>query len=44
MDGDFFVGAALSTTLTKLTLRYIEIVDNPKRQNVSLNSYSTSFE
>ena len=33
MDGDFFVGAALSTTLTKLTLRYIEIVDNPKRQN-----------
>jgi len=33
MEGDFFVGAALSTTLTKLALRYIDVVDNPKRQN-----------
>jgi hypothetical protein len=35
MDGEFFVGAALSTTLTKLALRFIESTDNVKRQNVS---------
>ncbi|OWF52961.1 coatomer subunit beta-like [Mizuhopecten yessoensis] len=33
MDGDFFVGAALATTLTKLALRYIINTDNVKRQN-----------
>lgn len=33
MDGEFFVGAALSTTLTKLALRFIESTDNVKRQN-----------
>ena len=36
MDGDFFVGAALSTTLTKLALRYISLVSDPKRQNMVL--------
>ena len=36
MDGDFFVGAALSTTLTKLALRYITLVSDPKRQNMVL--------
>lgn len=33
MDGDFFVGAALSTTLTKLALRFIAITKDTKRQN-----------
>ena len=36
IDGDFFVGAALSTTLTKLALRYISLVSDPKRQNMVL--------
>ena len=36
MDGDFFVGAALSTTLTKLALRYITLVSDAKRQNMVL--------
>ena len=35
MDGDFFVGAALATTLTKLALRYITLQKEPKKQNVS---------
>lgn len=35
MDGDFFVGAALSTTLTKLALRYISMTENERSQNVS---------
>ncbi|XP_060079498.1 coatomer subunit beta-like [Ylistrum balloti] len=33
MDGDFFVGASLATTLTKLALRYVNNTDNIKRQN-----------
>lgn len=36
MDGDFFVGAALATTLTKLALKYIANTPDVKRQNVSL--------
>ncbi len=36
MDGDFFVGAALSTTLTKLALRYITLIKDPKKQNMFL--------
>ena len=32
-DGEFFVGAALATSLTKLALRYVQIVDNKKKQN-----------
>lgn len=37
MDGDFFVGAALATTLTKLALRYITLTEDKKRQNVGFN-------
>ena len=33
IDGDFFVGAALATTLTKLALRYAQITDNKKKRN-----------
>ena len=36
MDGDFFVGAALATTLTKLALRYVSLVKDKKKQNVSV--------
>ena len=36
MDGEFFVGAALSTSLTKLALRYVTIVNAPRKQNVSV--------
>lgn len=36
MDGDFFVGAALSTTLTKLALRYLDLIKDQKKQNVSV--------
>ena len=34
MDGDFFIGAALATTLTKLSLHFSEIVlkSDPKGQ------------
>ena len=35
MDGDFFVAASLATTLTKVALRYVGIVPDKKRQNVS---------
>lgn len=34
MDGDFFIGAALSTTLMKLALRYIALTTDKKHQNV----------
>lgn len=33
MDGDFFIGAALATTLTKLALKYINLTTDKKRQN-----------
>ncbi|XP_048767337.2 coatomer subunit beta-like [Ostrea edulis] len=33
MDGDFFVGAALATTLTKLALKFIANTNDMKRQN-----------
>lgn len=36
MDGDFFIGAALSSTLAKLALRYLTLVHDPKKQNVSI--------
>lgn len=36
MDGDFFVGAALATTLSKLALRYITLTKDRKRQNAFL--------
>ena len=35
MEGDFYVAASLATTLTKLALRYVGIVPDKKRQNVS---------
>lgn len=33
MDGEFFIGAALGTTLTKLALRYGEKVSAAKRNH-----------
>ncbi|XP_078000458.1 coatomer subunit beta-like [Glandiceps talaboti] len=33
LDGDFFVGASLATTLTKLALRYVQIIPDKKKQN-----------
>lgn len=33
MDGDFFIGAALATNLTKLALKYIELELNTQKQN-----------
>jgi hypothetical protein len=33
MDGEFFVGAALGTTLTKLALRYAILVADIKKRN-----------
>ncbi|XP_058467960.1 coatomer subunit beta [Malaya genurostris] len=33
MDGDFFIGATLASTLTKLVLRYVELEPNEKKQN-----------
>ncbi|EDW75128.1 uncharacterized protein Dwil_GK19864 [Drosophila willistoni] len=33
MDGDFFIGAALSATLTKLALRYSDVQTDPRAQN-----------
>ncbi|XP_062127748.1 coatomer subunit beta-like [Drosophila sulfurigaster albostrigata] len=33
MDGDFFIGAALSATLTKLALRYAELHPDARTQN-----------
>uniref|UniRef100_S4R682 Coatomer subunit beta n=1 Tax=Petromyzon marinus TaxID=7757 RepID=S4R682_PETMA len=33
LEGDFYVGAAMATTLTKLALRYIALVDDKRRQN-----------
>lgn len=35
MDGDFYVAASLATTLTKVALRYVSIVQDKKKQNVS---------
>ena len=35
MDGEFFVGAALSTSLTKLALKYVALISDSKKQNVS---------
>ncbi|CAN0208518.1 coatomer subunit beta isoform X2 [Lethenteron reissneri] len=33
LEGDFYVGAAMATTLTKLALRYIALVDDKRKQN-----------
>lgn len=34
LDGDFFVAASLATTLTKIALRYVSLVQEKKKQNV----------
>jgi len=34
MDGEFFTGAALATTLTKLALRYVAQTPDKRKQNV----------
>lgn len=36
LDGEFFVGAAIACTLTKLALRYLDIEDNKEKQNVGV--------
>lgn len=36
MDGEFFVGAALATSLTKLALKYVTLTPEPKKQNAFL--------
>ncbi|XP_052810345.1 coatomer subunit beta-like [Mya arenaria] len=36
MDGDFFVGAALATSLTKLALKYVRLTNDVKKQNAFL--------
>ncbi|TUL27019.1 Coatomer subunit beta [Bagarius yarrelli] len=38
LDGDFYVAASLTTTLTKLALRYTAIVTDRKKQNVIILS------
>lgn len=43
MDGDFFIGAALSTTLMKLALRYVALTKEKKRQNVGIYPTSTLY-
>ncbi len=35
MNGDFFVGSAIGSTLTKLALRFTELESDVKKQNVS---------
>ncbi|XP_023575094.1 coatomer subunit beta [Octodon degus] len=35
LDGDFFVAASLATTLTKIALRYVALVQEKKKQNVT---------
>ena len=34
LDGEFFVGAAIACTLTKLALRYLDMEDDKEKQNV----------
>lgn len=45
MDGDFFAGVSLATTLTKLALRYVSLTHDTKKQNVrfSTNSSATNL-
>ena len=37
LDGEFFVGAAIACTLTKLALRYLDIEDDKEKHNVSFH-------
>lgn len=41
MDGDFYVAASLATTLTKVALRYVALVQDKKKQNVSYSSFTS---
>ena len=41
MEGDFFIGASLGTTLTKLALRYCQLVQDIKKQNRYIILYLT---
>ena len=34
LDGEFFVGAAIACTLTKLALRYLDIEEDKEKHNV----------
>lgn len=36
MDGEFFVGAAIGCTLTKLALRYLDMEGDKEKQNVGI--------
>lgn len=38
LDGKFFVGAALASTLTKLVFRYIQLVAEEQTRNVSTSN------
>ena len=40
MDGDFFIGAALGATLTKLALRYAEVIMNDAKGQVKANRFT----
>lgn len=42
LDGEFFVGAAIACTLTKLALRYLDIEEDKEKHNVSF--HETFFE
>lgn len=41
MDGDFYVAASLATTLTKVALRYVSIVEDNRKQNVTENEFTS---
>ena len=43
MDGEFFIGAALSVTLTKLALRYVVLTPDKTKQNVRSPVYFFLF-
>lgn len=40
LDGEFFVGAAIACTLTKLALRYLDMEADKEKQNVSKWPYN----
>jgi hypothetical protein len=39
MEGDFFIGASIGSTMTKLALRYSSLVHDEKKQNRYLYRY-----
>jgi coatomer subunit beta len=42
MEGDFFIGAALGSTMTKLALRFSSVVHDEKKQN-RCRLFNTAF-